>query len=588
MPRRWMPAALAAGAIFSLVGAIRGQFSGAIDKYAGTLKARRGIAAGIPTGQAESLYGLGGGMFAPEEVLQQARPLTRAVGVRGQQFPKAALNTILTSVVEDMIEFPQAQGFMKTLVQAGVPTQQFVSEGGQGIRIYKKVTTDAFASGLEKGRFGEHLENVDMIAQSIGQAQPGRIDAAAISSLLAELGAIGPGFRGERGRGTLATLQQGFMTAAMGGGDPAARALMLQSQGFGMPGAGRVSFFEAIRGLEEGLTADNLKKALDVSIRAGGISAGENPAEYAGFILKNMFKGLSQTRSEALLEAFMAGGADLEKNPALRKQLKLAQEETKPLDKQTVEELQTSNQINRELIGQGKELFKVSQDIRHELVSLIGQLLPVAKDILLAVKDLVRLVSKAVEAFKSSFTAEEFAETQVEKIRAVSDPDEQMKLLKGNLEAARLAFKSDAPLKDRNDWIGNIAKGLRSKANADIQKLTLTPGMEMPMRVSDQEKIKQQHLQSSYDEFVKIINEDLKQLEEFKKNKDKADQDAKRMEREDRQRREREKTEQQSRREDTIKDTLKAELGDRAASMITSAKSSGIPTPHVASRSKPV
>ena len=85
--------------------------------------------------------------YDPMETATQAAAMARATGeagdvIEGQQFARAG-----------MLDMGQATGFMGLQARGG-------TGGAEAKRDLERILTNAFANGLEKGRFGEYLEGL--------------------------------------------------------------------------------------------------------------------------------------------------------------------------------------------------------------------------------------------------------------------------------------------------------------------------------------------------------------------------------------------------------------------------------------------
>lgn len=159
--------------------------------------------------------------------------------------------------------------------------------GGSGRRQMAKMFQDAVSSGLDASRTGEHLEAVGSLAEFAGSRSSRNVDFGQISGMLGLLGSTGrSGFQGARGASFLSGIDQGIRS---GGVDDSSKAIGLQAMGFGYGGPNDVSYYEAEKMLEQGITgeggADRLDRIMRTMMAAtGGGEELYNSLKTSGFM----------------------------------------------------------------------------------------------------------------------------------------------------------------------------------------------------------------------------------------------------------------------------------------------------------------
>lgn len=150
-------------------------------------------------------------------------------------------------------------GTMGQLTRGGA---KFDSQGGgAGRRALSHLFRDAVSSGLDASRTGEHLEAVGGLAEMAGSRTSGNVNFGQISGMLALLGSSGKsGFQGARGASFLSSVDESIRS---GGPDDSSKAIGLQAMGYGYGGTNDVSYYQAEKRLEQGITGENGADTLD-------------------------------------------------------------------------------------------------------------------------------------------------------------------------------------------------------------------------------------------------------------------------------------------------------------------------------------
>jgi hypothetical protein len=316
--------------------------------------------------------------YDPQETYAQAAAMSRATGrgdqvIEGQKFARAG-----------MLDMGQATSFMG--LQA---------RGGQGSaeskRDLERILTNAFANGLEKGRFGEYLEGLTSLVEGAQGRTAGNVTGAEYAKSLSFLDASGQsGLQGARGAKVLAQLEQGFMS----GGGAAGKAMSLSAMGFGTPG-GTTSYYEAMKQMQQGFAGEkgsgNMMKMLEnLKYRYGGNS---ESAVMAG----SAQTGLSYDIMEQILD--LTGDA-----ATIQKKIEKLTAGAVPLEQQMVDILkgdlseQAVIQSGRQakLVDQGDLVVDDLNDLQESTNDMIDKYWPLAVKSLDIIARTVEIVAEAV------------------------------------------------------------------------------------------------------------------------------------------------------------------------------------------------
>jgi hypothetical protein len=331
------------------------------------------------TSDLKRLTNIGVGLgYDPMETAAQAAAMSRATGrgnqvVEGQQFARAG-----------MLDMGQATSFMG--LQA---------RGGQGSaeskRDLEQILTNAFANGLEKGRFGEYLEGLTSLVEGAQGRTAGNVTGAEYARSLSILDSSGQsGLQGARGSKVLSQLEQGFMS----GGGAAGKAMSLSAMGFGTPG-GTTSYYEAMKQMQQGFAGEkgsgNMMKMLqNLKYRYGGNS---ESAVMAG----SAQTGLSYDIMEKILG--LTGDS-----AAVQKEIAKLTEGAKPLEEQMVDALtgelsdQARNQSARQqqLVDQGFLITDELNSLQDATNQMVDKYWPIAIKALEIIAGTLEVVADAV------------------------------------------------------------------------------------------------------------------------------------------------------------------------------------------------
>ena len=379
-----VPGMVAAAAVGAVLGIITSQVRASIDSYAQTVKSQRNIAGVMSRDRLDSLVSEAEKRgFDPQEAIQQVSGISRAVGVnKPGQFPVEVLKMLQQGQTGMGIDPNETLSLMTGVRQAGV-------KGGAGnLREVRRIWADGVASGLEKTRVPEHMQNVSKGMQMVGEQVAGVVDVAEISATLAELGQLGAGFQGARGGGVMNAMAQTFVQASRLKAPDAVQAFMLRHVGgYGGPG-GNKNLFDAQLQLEKGFNRQNVRGAVSGAIRETG---GGNPG---AFLLQQAFPGLSLSKAKKLIE-FGEGG--FQNTEAFDKLIKEASPETKSVDEQMLTESKTIAKIAGNQWRTGKELYKETLAIKTAINTLVIQLVPEIKALLSLVRQFVENWAVGIE-----------------------------------------------------------------------------------------------------------------------------------------------------------------------------------------------
>lgn len=250
---------------------------------------------------------------------------------------------------------------------------QFTSKKGeqsQGAHMFSKMIAGGMQSGLERARLPEYFSGVQSLMKSQQSITSRDVTAGSFMKLMNVLGQTGlSGFRGQRGAGVLGQLDQAIKQP--GGGDWG-KAIAMRAMGFGQPGKAGISYFEAEKQREKGISDEkNVSALLEQYLK----EAGGDISEAA--LMFREGTGLKLQTSEDLLK-IAAGDQPMEEKLA---NIGTKLEESKPLAEQT------------------KDATKGSLVQLQHIASTANKSLKAGKKIAPAVRALERLQWDAFELF---------------------------------------------------------------------------------------------------------------------------------------------------------------------------------------------
>jgi hypothetical protein len=400
--RRYMGPAALAGIVGGVVGMVTSQVRAAVDAYASTAKAqrdvsgligdrglRRAVIESIPTG------------FDVNEVLGSLSSF-KGVGInKPGDFPLEALRLAQEAQLDKGIAVEDSAQFMGGMRQAGI-TGFGGGKGSDGLTLLKKIWADGVASGLEKTRVPEHMQNVSKGMQMMGETVAGVVDAGGLSEMLASLGKLGPGFQGGRVTGIMGSIQQTLVQAARLEAPEDVQAFLLRHVGgYGGPGHKR-NLVEAQLQMEKGFVPENVKNIIEGVLADGGGGAA------AAQMLMKAFPGLSMGKS---LQMAAWGESGFQDPAKLDRMVKEAEPETQSYEQQLVDAARAQAALQAEQFTQGGKLYDAISEIQLHISALVSEAIPLLRSIfqviaefLASFRDTVRNWFPGGDAVKSAQT----------------------------------------------------------------------------------------------------------------------------------------------------------------------------------------
>lgn len=424
---RAIPGLVASAAIGSIIGAVTSQVSSAISAFSSTGSQQRDLS-GMMTrkqmmGISSAVKGEG---FSVEDVLGATKTIGRGVGVnKPGEAPSGAIITALMRQKQMGIGTEESGALMASLRRSGVEGFDNL-RGGQkqtGLRQFERIMAGGVASGLEKTRVPEHMQNMQKGMQSMGETVAGAVDVTALNRTFAMLGQIGPAFQGSRGFHVFQKFQNKYTGAAAGKGGADATAMALQDVGgFGGPGSTN-SYFDALKQLEQGATPENIRKDLSGKLRRFG-------ATTTGAMALSRDTGISNTLAEELLVAANSGG--LRGNAGLDRLIKEAAVDTMSEDQKMVSIASSQAELAYQQFEQGEQLADTALEIQVGISQLVGEAIPLIRDMLEGILDFVDLTKTGIDILKDHFKDPTTVGTQqrLERLKQISAemPNDQNKL----------------------------------------------------------------------------------------------------------------------------------------------------------------
>lgn len=371
---------IAAQAFGAVVGAVKGRITDAIEaanEYNTASIQSLGDKRFTPfaRSQAQDLGKTAG--FTNTEVMQQAAAVVRQTGNAADagtslQFSRAA-----------MIDQGKSAAFMGMQARGGILS-------AQAKREQEKIIAAGFASGIQRGRFGEFLQGVTGLAEAAQSRTAGTVAAGDYAGLLAALGRSGkPGLQGARGAAVLQQLEQGVM--APGAGE-AGQALIMRSKGFGTP-SGTTDYYQALRRQQMGFAGERGAGELKAFIDQLQVEFGKNSE--ASVLAGSRTTGVSIPVMEEVIKLvnnFSGDSKDLKKQIAelTKESLPLEEQVRDILDDKIAESLKTQVNISNTLVRQGQDLLPISLEIKVMIDTLVTRVTDEVIPALLAIRDIVK------------------------------------------------------------------------------------------------------------------------------------------------------------------------------------------------------
>ncbi len=470
--RKWMGPAAIASIVGSVVGLVSSQVRASIDTFAGTVKTQRDVAGMISqqkiTALTRGAQPLG---FGPQEVLGAVQGVGRAVGVRRPgEFPAGGVAQLLKAQQQFGINQGEGVSMMGEIRRAGITGFDVDQQGkrGAGLRTFQRIMADGVASGLEKTRVPEHMQNVAKGMQQVGENISGVVDAAGISSMMTMLGKMGAGFQGKRGQGVMNAFQNLFASVASGKATGDVSAMVLQDVGgFGGP-ASTNSYTQALRQLDKGISdPENFKNLIRGANRRYSV---EGQGGQMAALALSRETGISFTKSEELVKL---GNQGFEGNAELDARIRAALPETLDVNEKAVELAAGQAQVQLQQFEIGKQLLDVVLRIQVLIGQIVSESIPAIRSMLLGVEDLVILTKEAVAFWKDYFGDKQSGETsermkEVERIKETVPRDLQASAIYKVLKEQR---EDNARLAGLD--IGSRQQRLRTGALSNQQKANI-------------------------------------------------------------------------------------------------------------------
>jgi hypothetical protein len=274
----------------------------------------------------------------------------------------------------------------------------------------EKLMAAGMATGIEKTRLNQYMQNVAQAVGVAGTRTMGDVDMQSIQvgyGFLAKAGLTDPG----RAQAAAQRLDQAIR--APGAGE-AGQAMVMGAFGYGRPG-GNVGWYEAEKRQEQGfLGKGGSKNMLDVfkfgiqqyaPLAAQGMKGDDPRLNFASKALQEMGTG-DKAFNEAIMEKILAG----EDDASILKSIEDEQKKNEPLAKQAldaskqgfsdvVKRLAGIEARNAGIGGQTAKLVEYFQDKQYELLKYLVSLIP---DIIKILRDVAIHVKILVEGFRGA------------------------------------------------------------------------------------------------------------------------------------------------------------------------------------------
>lgn len=326
----------------------------------------------------------------------------------------------------------EVTGFMGTLTQA---------RGSANKREFSRMMQHAMTAGMDKSRAGEAMAVISSQIAGAASVSGGKVDASAISGLVAWLGRGGnPALQGARGANILGAFDSTLKgVGSIGVNQEAAKALIMQSFGFGNATGDSASYFQVLRRAQQGVYGrpENL---LDM---IGGVERNTGGGEQATYALSGM-TGLSMDAIDAVRQRLASGGS---REQILADVNKIIKEEA-PIDVQTLDTMKESLKlaeraavIDNELVEHGLASSEALEDIQDEMRKLVAELMPSAINILEGIRDAIYWIKDAMGSL-AAFAGYDAADTQIELDRLKSASTAQ------SLQALNVSARKGMSLQD--------------------------------------------------------------------------------------------------------------------------------------------
>jgi len=352
--------------------------------------------------------------YSDTDTVQQMRGMGRATGQLAPTIKAQQISRSYGGTVDEVTEF------FGTLTRAG---QGFGGKAGQGGNLQmRRILSDAFKSGLDRSRAGEVLQSVASGVKAAQSATAGAVDASRISALLSFFSRSGKsGLQGARGAAVMGALDSTIKGAGrLSAGADVTKTLLLQSQGFGVPG-GNTSYLGATRNLEQGVFgtggAKNLVKMVDRIRGMGG------DREMQAAQLSALTGGtLNQSVSGSVLDTINAGGGSskvLASIEAITKEQKPINEQLLDTSKESLRVAQRVAHLDNRLLDIGKQSSASIEKMQDAMLHVADILMPAAQAVLLRVAVGVERVASIVDKISKWVNSDEAAETVEGVTRAV-------------------------------------------------------------------------------------------------------------------------------------------------------------------------
>ena len=402
--------------------------------------------------------------YSPEESLQQAIAL-RGTGMQGKDLTDA-LATSQQLARAGMMDQGQVAGMMVQQAQGGLT-------GKRGQKDLEKTLTNAFSSGLDRGRVGEFFKASAGLVQQAQQFTAGNVGFGGVSAKLAMLGQGGAaGLQGARGAQVAQRLDQAIRQP---GGGEQGQALVLRALGFGQPGGG-ASYTEAYRRQQRGfLGKGGAKNLQDVFGQLEAETGGGEEFSYAA----SQLTGLTMDQVDEVkksLDAMKDKGATDEE---IQKELKNLTKDMKPLQDQANEVIKTTlaeeavrqSRIQNQMLGEYdsiKDSLHKLQDVANEVYA---QIWPQVTALLQIIADTVQAIWEGIKTILPENVEEENRKREAAAAAKTSKTDKTMTAyLQGDItrEEADLQLRKHA--KEAADEL--LKKGGTIREDQDKEKNT--------------------------------------------------------------------------------------------------------------------
>lgn len=361
--------------------------------------------------------------------------------------------------------------------------------GRKGQRELERIMQHSFKSGMDKSRAGEAMAAVGQAIQIAGSSQAGSVDASGVSALLTYFSRTGnAGLQGARGLQTIGAIDstlKGYGRISVN--QESAKALAMQSMGYGLAGGDSSTFMDVTRRLQQGVFGKGGAKNMIQFARGIGAASGGMRTQEASYMLSGM-SNISMDQADAVLDAVADGG------PNLEARISEIMEESLPVDQQiakatknTHKTLERIARLDNRLVEFGRASAGAIESIEHDINELISRLMPHAIRMLEAIAravgwigDLIATLPGIGETFRPG---DKKAASDLQNLRteaASAKTPEQMRTVLSQLD--RLVQDTPMPNPELDGWsteaarnrvvIGRGARVARARLRARLQEKT--------------------------------------------------------------------------------------------------------------------